>query len=40
LIPADAQVEIAAKQAAGYYTEGAAPDAIALTEIKGRSLVS
>jgi GTP cyclohydrolase II len=38
LIPADAQVEIAAKQAAGYYTEKIAPDAIALAEIKGRGL--
>jgi hypothetical protein len=35
LIPADAQVEIAAKQAAGYYTEGLAPDAVTLTQIKG-----
>ena len=40
LIPADAQVEIAAKQAAGYYTEGLAPDAVTLTQIKGRNLVS
>ncbi|HEY9675212.1 MAG TPA: GTP cyclohydrolase II [Waterburya sp.] len=40
LIPADALVEITAKQAAGYYTEGQAPDAITLTQIKGRSLVS
>ena len=38
LIPADAMVEIAAKQAAGYYTEKAVPDAVALTTIKGRSL--
>ncbi len=38
LIPADAMVEIAAKQAAGYYTEKAAPDAVTLAEIKGRSL--
>ncbi|MGQ4647329.1 GTP cyclohydrolase II [Lyngbya aestuarii] len=38
LIPADAQVEIAAKKAAGYYTEQPAPDAIALSTIKGRSL--
>jgi len=37
LIPADAQVEIAAKQAAGYYSEKVAPDAIALATIKGRS---
>lgn len=39
LIPADAMVEIAAKQAAGYYTEGTAPDAIALSAIKGRNLI-
>jgi GTP cyclohydrolase II len=38
LIPEDAMVEIAAKQAAGYYTEAAAPDAISLAMIKGRSL--
>ena len=37
LIPADAQVEIAAKQAAGYYSETVVPDAIALATIKGRS---
>jgi hypothetical protein len=37
LIPADAMVEIAAKQAAGYYTEKAVPDAVALAAIKGRS---
>jgi GTP cyclohydrolase II len=37
LIPADAQVEMAAKQAAGYYTEKAVPDTIALAGIKGRS---
>jgi GTP cyclohydrolase II len=37
-IPEDAQVEIAAKQAAGYYTPGEVPDAIALAEIKGRGL--
>jgi GTP cyclohydrolase II len=37
LIPADAQVEIAAKQAAGYYSEKVVPDAIALAAIKGRS---
>lgn len=39
LVPADAMVEIAAKKAAGYYTEQAAPDAITLAAIKGRSLV-
>jgi GTP cyclohydrolase II len=38
LIPADAQVEIAAKQAAGYYTPNTVPDAIALAAIKGRGL--
>lgn len=37
-IPEDAKVEIAAKQAAGYYTEGKAPDATTLAEIKGRGL--
>lgn len=37
-IPADAQVEIAAKQAAGYYTPGQVPDAETLAEIKGRGL--
>ena len=39
LIPADAMVEIAAKQAAGYYTEKSVPDAVALAAIKGRGLV-
>lgn len=38
LIPADAMVEIAAKQAAGYYTEKSVPDAVTLAEIKGRGL--
>ena len=38
LIPADAMVEIAAKQAAGYYTEKSVPDAVALAAIKGRGL--
>jgi GTP cyclohydrolase II len=38
LIPADAMVEIAAKQAAGYYTQKAAPDAVTLAAIKGRGL--
>lgn len=37
LIPADAMVEIAAKQAAGYYTEKTVPDGATLAEIKGRS---
>jgi GTP cyclohydrolase II len=39
LIPEDAMVEIAAKQAAGYYTETTAPDAVKLATIKGRSLL-
>jgi GTP cyclohydrolase II len=38
LIPPDAQVEIAAKKAAGYYTEGEVPDRVALSEIQGRGL--
>lgn len=37
-IPEDAKVEIAAKQAAGYYTPGEVPDAIELATIKGRGL--
>jgi hypothetical protein len=37
-IPADAQVEIAAKKAAGYYTPEKVPDAAMLAEIKGRNL--
>jgi len=37
-IPADAQVEIAAKKAAGYYTPDIVPDAATLAEIKGRNL--
>ena len=36
LIPADAQVEIEAKKAAGYYTEGAILDPEGLLGIKGR----
>jgi GTP cyclohydrolase II len=36
LIPADAQVEIEAKKAAGYYTEGAVLDPEGLLGIKGR----
>ncbi|MGD1861356.1 MAG: GTP cyclohydrolase II [Leptolyngbyaceae cyanobacterium] len=36
LIPADAQVEIKAKQAAGYYTEGDIPDGKALENTVGR----
>jgi GTP cyclohydrolase II len=37
-IPLDAQVEIAAKKAAGYYTEGPAPDATELAKPLGRTL--
>lgn len=40
LIPADAQVEITAKQAAGYYTEGKIPDAVTLTQVKGRNFLA
>lgn len=38
LIPADAQVEIDAKTAAGYYTPGAAPGPGELKMVKGREL--
>ncbi len=38
LVPADAQVEIAAKTAAGYFTDGDVPDEHELARIKGRSL--
>ncbi|NEP85661.1 MAG: GTP cyclohydrolase II [Okeania sp. SIO2C2] len=38
LVPEDAQVEIAAKKAAGYYTDGEVPDETILSEIKGREL--
>ena len=38
LIPADARVEIDAKMAAGYFTEGAKPDAEQLKAAKGRGL--
>ncbi|CAA0119629.1 Riboflavin biosynthesis protein [Mycolicibacterium vanbaalenii] len=38
LIPADAQVEMDAKTAAGYYTPGVAPDAEELRKAKGRGL--
>jgi len=37
-IPEDAQVEIAAKRAAGYYSNEAAPDAESLARISSRSL--
>jgi GTP cyclohydrolase II len=38
LIPADARVEIEAKKAAGYYTEGIVPDEVMLAQVKGRGL--
>ena len=38
LIPADARVEIDAKKAAGYFTDGAVPDAEQLCSPKGRAL--
>ena len=38
LVPADARVEIEAKIAAGYFTDGAVPDESALAAVKGRGL--
>ncbi|WP_262028345.1 GTP cyclohydrolase II, partial [Microvirga sp. Mcv34] len=38
LVPPDAQVELEAKKAAGYYTPDGAPDAAELTQVKGRDL--
>jgi GTP cyclohydrolase II len=38
LIPADARVEMDAKKAAGYYTEGSIPDGNELAQTKGRLL--
>ncbi len=38
LIPADARVEMDAKTAAGYFTDGAIPDAERLAQTKGRGL--
>jgi GTP cyclohydrolase II len=38
LVPGDAQVEIAAKQAAGYFAPGGAPSRTRLRRTKGRSL--
>ena len=38
LVPPDAQVEIEAKKAAGYYTPEGAPDAAHLGNVKGRDL--
>ncbi|MBL8312424.1 MAG: GTP cyclohydrolase II [Rubrivivax sp.] len=38
LIPADAKVEMEAKIAAGYFTEGSVPTEAALAQVKGRGL--
>jgi GTP cyclohydrolase II len=38
LIPADAKVEMEAKIAAGYFTDGAVPTDADLARVKGRSL--
>lgn len=38
LVPADAKVEIEAKIASGYFTDGAVPDADRLAAVKGRAL--
>ncbi|RDI59411.1 GTP cyclohydrolase II [Microvirga subterranea] len=38
LVPPDAQVELEAKKAAGYYTPDGAPDASSLEQVKGRDL--
>jgi|CXWL01.2.fsa_nt_gi GTP cyclohydrolase II len=38
LVPADAKVEIEAKIAAGYFTDGAVPDEAQLASVKGRAL--
>jgi hypothetical protein len=38
LVPADARVEIDAKMAAGYFTEGVVPDGNELAKPKGRSI--
>ena len=38
LVPQDAQVELEAKKAAGYYTPDGAPDASDLDRVKGRDL--
>ena len=40
LIPADARVEMDAKMAAGYFTDGEVPDADALAQTKGRDAVT
>jgi GTP cyclohydrolase II len=39
LVPADARVEIEAKIAAGYFTDGTVPDGEALAQVQGRDLV-
>ncbi|MBI5719439.1 MAG: GTP cyclohydrolase II [Burkholderiales bacterium] len=39
LVPADARVEIEAKIAAGYFTDGIVPTTEALAQVKGRGLV-
>jgi GTP cyclohydrolase II len=38
LVPADARVEIEAKIAAGYFTDGSVPDEVMLAAVKGRDL--
>jgi len=38
LVPADARVEIEAKIAAGYFTDGTVPDGEALAQVQGRGL--
>jgi GTP cyclohydrolase II len=38
LVPADARVEIEAKIAAGYFTDGTVPDEAQLAAVKGRAL--
>ena len=38
LIPADAKVEMEAKIAAGYFTDGAVPTEAELAAVKGRGL--
>jgi GTP cyclohydrolase II len=38
LVPADAKVEIEAKIAAGYFTDGSVPTAQDLAQVKGREL--
>jgi hypothetical protein len=38
LVPADAKVEIEAKIAAGYFTDGLVPSEDDLARVKGRSL--